>query len=122
VEPWSARGQAAVSTGWQFGASVHRLEPPRLDTSASTSGVSRRFSTNEITNEMESTAATGEKDETSETQTRSSRALLRRGETHETTPMKLPRWGSRVRIPSSAPEKSQVRAGASRPFVMYGIV
>jgi len=72
------------------GVAVRRFGPPtrtpRLDTSASTSGVARRFSTNEITNEMESTAATGEKDETSETQTRSSRALLRRGETHDTTP------------------------------------
>ena len=29
--------------------------------------------------------------------------------------MKLPRWGSRVRVPSSAPEKAQVRTGVNRP-------
>src|SRR6266511_4477740 len=33
----------------------------------------------------------------------------------------LPRWGSRVRIPSSAPEKPQVRVGGSRPSCMCGV-
>ena len=32
----------------------------------------------------------------------------------------LPRWGSRVRIPSSALEEPQVRAGGSRPFFLLG--
>jgi hypothetical protein len=35
-------------------------------------------------------------------------------------PGTLPRWGSRVRVPSSAPEKLLVRGGASRPYVMTG--
>jgi hypothetical protein len=55
-----------------------------------------------------------ETDETRTTRTRSSEALLRPAETHETSAMQLPRWGSRVRIPSSAPEKPQVRNGLSR--------
>ena len=37
-----------------------------------------------------------------------------------TGPGTLPRAGSRARVPSSAREKLQVRAGASRPFVMTG--
>src|SRR6266498_1807603 len=49
-----------------------------------------------------------ETDETCETKSRSSRALLRLTETHETFASKLPRWGSRVRIPSSAPEKGSL--------------
>src|SRR6266508_6765424 len=56
--------------------------------------------------------------ETRATRTCSSGPLLRPPETYETTAMQLPRWGSRVRIPSSAPEKLLVRAGASRPFVL----
>ncbi len=63
------------------------------------------FYTNEITNEMEASPATGETDETRGTRTCSSGPLLRLTETHEMTAMQLPRWGSRVRIPSSAPEK-----------------
>jgi hypothetical protein len=36
----------------------------------------------------------------------SSGALLRPAETHQTATMQLPRWGSRVRIPSSAPSNT----------------
>jgi hypothetical protein len=49
-------------------------------------------------------------------------SLLRPVETHETTTIQLPRWGSRVRIPSSAPEELQVRAGMSRPRFMLAPV
>ncbi len=49
---------------------------------------------------------------------RSSGTLVRLAERYETFTIQLPRWGSRVRIPSSAPEKLLVRAGASRPFVL----
>ena len=45
----------------------------------------------------------GETDETRVPRTCSSGALVRLAETHETRAMQLPRWGSRVRIPSSAP-------------------
>jgi hypothetical protein len=48
----------------------------------------------------------GETDETRAPRTRSSGALVRPVETHETSAMPLPRWGSRVRIPSPAPRPS----------------
>jgi len=44
--------------------------------------------------------------ETRETETGSSGTLLRLTETYQTSAMELPRWGSRVRISSSAPRES----------------
>jgi hypothetical protein len=56
-----------------------------------------------------------ETDETRATRTCRSGPLMRLAETHETTAMPLPRWGSRVRVSASTPGTPKVRAGASRP-------
>src|SRR5207302_1084462 len=67
----------------------------------------RRIHANESPTKSRPLQRSGETDETSETgetKTRSSGALLTLAETHETFASRLPRWGSRVRIPSSAPE------------------
>ncbi len=58
----------------------------------------------------------GETEETRAPRTRSSGALVRPVATHETSAMPLPRWGSRVRIPSSAPRKEPLtRSNAMGP-------
>jgi hypothetical protein len=48
----------------------------------------------------------GETHETRAPRSCSSGTLVRPTETYETSAMQLPRWGSRVRVPSSAPERA----------------
>src|SRR5436309_13271496 len=89
------------------------------------SATSPRFDTNESPTKSRPLQRSGETDETGETKTRSSGALLRCTATHETFASKLPRWGSRARIPSSAPKTRRLtrengQAGGAGVVVRLG--
>ena len=93
VFPMPAKGAIPASLPPSIGTVVPVGAPtPALD------------NTNESPTKSRPLQRSGETDETAETKTRSSRARMRLGETHETSATKLPRCGSPVRIPSSAPE------------------
>jgi hypothetical protein len=122
--PFSIGGVSALSTGSPLSTGMDsrrdgETSAPRLENRAAEGSRAPSAPTKSPT-KWSRLQHSAETHQTRAPRTCSSGTMVRPTETHETTTIPLPRWGSRVRIPSSAQEKEQVRAGIGWPSCICG--